>query len=112
MNVEPRELGELLARHGVELVFDGRSQYVCQSEVLAAMSSELRAARQEAQRTDRHSSAESLLTVDAAAEWLSISVSKLYQLIAENQVATITIGRSRRVPVEALRAFVADRRKR
>jgi excisionase family DNA binding protein len=49
-----------------------------------------------------------LLTPEEAAELLSIGRSKLYQLLADGSLVSITIGASRRIPVEALRAFVDD----
>lgn len=49
-----------------------------------------------------------LLTPEEAAEVLSIGRSKLYQLLAAGDLHSVTIGSSRRVPVEALRVFVAD----
>lgn len=56
-----------------------------------------------------------LLTPEEAAEALSIGRSKLYQLLAAAVLRSVTIGSSRRIPVEALHAFVddiADRRAR
>lgn len=47
-----------------------------------------------------------LLTVEEAAEALGISRSQVYVLIAGERLGAVTIGRSRRVPVEALEAFV------
>lgn len=47
-----------------------------------------------------------LLTPEEAAEALSIGRSKLYQLLAAGALQSVTIGSSRRVPVEALRIFV------
>lgn len=49
-----------------------------------------------------------LLTPEEAAEALSIGRSKLYQLLAAGALQSVTIGSSRRVPVEALRVFVDD----
>lgn len=49
-----------------------------------------------------------LLTPEEAAELLSIGRSKLYQLLAAGTLRSVTIGASRRIPVEALRAFVDD----
>lgn len=50
-----------------------------------------------------------LLTVEEAAEMLSISRSKLYQLIGSGVVRSIRIDGSRRVPVEALEEYVSRR---
>lgn len=49
-----------------------------------------------------------LLTPEEAAEVLSIGRSKLYQLLSAGALRSVTIGSSRRVPVEALRIFVED----
>ncbi len=48
-----------------------------------------------------------LLTVPEAAQALAISRSKLYELIASGLVRSVRIDGSRRVPVEALEAYVA-----
>ncbi|MFI9843985.1 helix-turn-helix domain-containing protein [Nonomuraea sp. NPDC051941] len=48
-----------------------------------------------------------LLTVAEAAEALSISRSKLYQLIASGAVDSIRIDGSRRIPVSALTDYIA-----
>ncbi len=47
-----------------------------------------------------------LLTPEAAAEMLSISRSKIYQLLATGEVASVRIGTSRRVPFDALVEFI------
>jgi excisionase family DNA binding protein len=49
-----------------------------------------------------------LLTVPEAAESLAISRSKLYELIAAGLIRSVRIDGSRRVPVEALRTYVAQ----
>ena len=51
-----------------------------------------------------------LLTVEEAARRLRIGRTTCYRLVATGELATITIGHLRRVPVEALAAFVRDRR--
>lgn len=51
-----------------------------------------------------------LITVEDAAERLSICRTKLYELIARRELPTIKIGRSRRVSMEDLRTFVAQHR--
>ena len=43
---------------------------------------------------------------EAAAAALGIGRSKLFELIASGQIETVQIGRSRRVPAEALSAYV------
>ncbi len=48
-----------------------------------------------------------LLTVPDAAAALAISRSKLYELFAAGLVRSVRIDGSRRVPVEALEAYVA-----
>ena len=47
-----------------------------------------------------------LLTVPEAAEALGISRSKLYQLISAGLIRSIRIDGSRRVPVDALTAYI------
>lgn len=47
-----------------------------------------------------------LLRVEEAAEWLGISRTKAYDLVYRGTLRSVTIGRSRRVPVAALEAFV------
>jgi excisionase family DNA binding protein len=48
-----------------------------------------------------------LLTVPEAAAALAISRSKLYELLAAGSIRSVRIDGSRRVPVEALEAYVA-----
>jgi excisionase family DNA binding protein len=48
-----------------------------------------------------------LLTVPEAAAALAISRSKLYELFAAGLVHSVRIDGSRRVPIEALEAYVA-----
>jgi excisionase family DNA binding protein len=47
-----------------------------------------------------------LLRVEEAAEWLGLSRTKAYQLVYRGTLPSVTIGRSRRVPVVELHAFV------
>ncbi len=47
-----------------------------------------------------------LLTPEEAAKALSISRSKLYELLATNQLESVRIGASRRIPASALDQFV------
>jgi excisionase family DNA binding protein len=47
-----------------------------------------------------------LLTVPEAAEALGISRSKLYQLLSAGFIRSIRIDGSRRVPVDALTAYI------
>ena len=51
-----------------------------------------------------------LLTVEEAARRLRIGRTTAYRLLADGEIASIQIGHLRRVPVEALTAFVRDRR--
>ena len=47
-----------------------------------------------------------LLTPVEAARRLSIARSTLYQLVLTRQVESVKIGRCRRIPLDALRAYV------
>ncbi|UOZ09361.1 helix-turn-helix domain-containing protein [Amycolatopsis sp. WQ 127309] len=47
-----------------------------------------------------------LLTVEAAAEQLSIGRTTMYALIKAGEIATVQIGHLRRIPVVALAAYV------
>ena len=48
-----------------------------------------------------------LLKPEEAAEVLSIGRTKLYALMAEGQLASVRIGNSRRVPLDAVNEFNA-----
>jgi excisionase family DNA binding protein len=48
-----------------------------------------------------------LLRVEEAAEWLGLGRTKAYELVYAGTLPSVTIGRSRRVPVAALEGFVA-----
>jgi excisionase family DNA binding protein len=48
-----------------------------------------------------------LYRVEEAAEALRVSRSVLYELIRSDQLRTVKVGRSRRVPVDALAECVA-----
>lgn len=50
-----------------------------------------------------------LLTVGQAAERLGVGRSFLYGLVMAGDIASIKLGRARRVPVAALEQFVAER---
>lgn len=52
-------------------------------------------------------SEELLVTVTEAARRLSIARSHLYQHLQRGTLASVYIGRSRRIPVDELEAFVA-----
>lgn len=47
-----------------------------------------------------------LLRVEEAAEWLGLGRTKAYELVYRGILPSVTIGRSRRVSVAALHAFV------
>ena len=51
-----------------------------------------------------------LLTVEEAARRLRIGRTTAYRLVAEGQLASIQIGHLRRIPVDAVTAFVQNRR--
>lgn len=51
-----------------------------------------------------------LLTTAEAAQRLAISPRQMRNLVAEGRVRSITIGRSRRIPVEQLHRFIAEQR--
>ena len=50
-----------------------------------------------------------LLTVEEAADILSLSRSLVYVLMANHEIASIKIGRIRRIPMTALHEFVSRR---
>jgi excisionase family DNA binding protein len=50
------------------------------------------------------------LRTQEAARHLGISRAKLYQLITSGELESITIGRSRRVPLDALADYISKRR--
>ena len=52
-----------------------------------------------------------LLTVRQAAQVLGLGRSTVYELIAAGELETVSIGRSRRVPLDALREFVTALRR-
>jgi excisionase family DNA binding protein len=51
-----------------------------------------------------------LLTIKEAATALSVGRTTIYALIASGELAVVHIGRSSRVPAEAVREFVAAKR--
>lgn len=53
-----------------------------------------------------------LLTPEEAAERLSISRSKLYELLSRDELESVRIGASRRIPTSALDRFVERCRSR
>jgi len=48
-----------------------------------------------------------LLTVEQAAEQLGVGRTLMYALVRAGEVESVTIGRLRRIPAEALNAYVA-----
>lgn len=49
-----------------------------------------------------------LLTPQEAAEAMSVSRSRIYELVAAGALRSVTIGRSRRVPAKAITDFIAE----
>ena len=49
-----------------------------------------------------------LVSVEEAAQMLSIGRSLVYKLVMSKQVLSVKIGRTRRIPVFALEAFIAQ----
>ena len=47
-----------------------------------------------------------LLTIEEAAQMLSLGRTYFYDLVMRNQIASVKIGRKRRVPIVALQAYV------
>lgn len=47
-----------------------------------------------------------LLTVERAAERLDIGRTRVFELIAEGEIESVKIGRARRIPADALTAYV------
>ena len=43
-----------------------------------------------------------LLTIKQVAEWLQLSRSRIYELLADGSLPSVTIGRARRIPRRAL----------
>jgi excisionase family DNA binding protein len=50
---------------------------------------------------------ETMLTVEEAAKALRLSRTKTFALLKDGSLRSVKIGRSRRVPVSALEAFIA-----
>jgi excisionase family DNA binding protein len=49
-----------------------------------------------------------LLTPEEAAQSLSIGRSKIYELLRAGAIGSVRIGASRRIPAEALRAYIRN----
>ncbi|KUJ37312.1 excisionase [Streptomyces albus subsp. albus] len=52
--------------------------------------------------------ADELLTVPEVMAKLKLGRSTVYDLIRSHRLVSITVGRARRIPVTALRDFIAD----
>lgn len=50
-----------------------------------------------------------LLSPAAAAQVMSISRSLLYELLESGDISSIKVRRARRIPVEAVRQYIAER---
>ncbi|MER7129426.1 helix-turn-helix domain-containing protein [Streptosporangium saharense] len=48
-----------------------------------------------------------LVSASEASQMLGIGKTKIYELMASGELRSVKIGRSRRIPVEALTAFVS-----
>ncbi len=59
-------------------------------------------------QTDQHIQNKLLVSVEEAAQMLSIGRSLVYKLVMSKQVLSVKIGRNRRIPVFALEAFIAQ----
>ena len=49
-----------------------------------------------------------LLTVEDAARAMAVGRTTVYQLLAAGSLRSVKIGRSRRIPLDAIRDYVAD----
>ncbi len=63
----------------------------------------------DAERRGGNTRAPLLVRVEETARLLGISRSKVYMLIASGELPSVLIGRSRRVPVDALQRWIAER---
>lgn len=52
-----------------------------------------------------------MYTIPEAAEATGIGKTKLYELMGAGQIESVTVGRSRYIPADALEAFVAGLRR-
>jgi excisionase family DNA binding protein len=85
-----------------------------------ATSSALSDARAEGRDTDlgqpdppggaRHRSGKRLLRPEEAAQLLGVGRTKLFELLRTNDLRSVTVGGSRRIPIEDVDAFVANLR--
>lgn len=63
--------------------------------------------RKEAITTTTPDTQRLVYTIDEAAAALRISRTKLYELLADGQIESIHIGRSHKIPADALRTYLA-----
>ena len=52
-----------------------------------------------------------VLTIDEAAEWLRVSRSTIYHLLATGELVAVKIGRSTRIPTSSLERFIEKKTK-
>jgi len=50
-----------------------------------------------------------LLTIDEAADVLSLGRTYVYHLVMCNKIASVKLGRKRRIPISALQDFISQR---
>src|SRR5216683_2539743 len=77
--------------------------------ILSVMSNSLRATSESPKlslRGDVIVGNRGLLRVEEAAQWLGVGRTKTYELVHKGTLPSVTIGRSRRIAVSALEAFV------
>ncbi len=60
------------------------------------------------QRTEAAADGRLLLRPEKTADILDLSRAKIFLMLASGELPSIKIGRSRRVPVDALKAWIAD----
>ncbi|MEU6848442.1 helix-turn-helix domain-containing protein [Actinacidiphila alni] len=63
----------------------------------------------DASTSPAHDSTLVAVTVEEAARRLSVGRTTMYALLASGEIPSVTVGRLRRVPAEALHAYVAAR---
>lgn len=50
-----------------------------------------------------------LLTIEEAADALSISRAHMFKMLRDGDLPTITFGKSRRIPLEGLKRYIEER---
>jgi excisionase family DNA binding protein len=58
--------------------------------------------------TSKETCSKLLVSVEEAAQMLSVGRSLVYKLVMSKQVVSVKIGRTRRIPVFALEQFIAQ----